>query len=55
MQSHALTIGRSIAGLSVPHHHCQEGWTDLVHLERNELTSGTTSHDTGLNLWCLLN
>lgn len=46
MQSHAraVIIGGGVAGLSALYHLCQEGWTDIVLLERNELTSGTTWH-----------
>ncbi|MEM6985351.1 MAG: FAD-dependent oxidoreductase [Pseudomonadota bacterium] len=46
MQSHArvVVIGGGIGGLSTLYHLCQEGWTDAVLLERNELTSGTTWH-----------
>ena len=40
MQSHALTIGRGIGGVSVLHH--QESWTYLAHLGLSELRSGTT-------------
>lgn len=46
MQSHArvVVIGGGIGGLSTLYHLAQEGWNDLVLLERNELTSGTTWH-----------
>jgi dimethylglycine dehydrogenase len=46
MQSHArvVVIGGGIGGLSALYHLVQEGWTDAVLLERNELTSGTTWH-----------
>ena len=46
MQSHArvVIIGGGIGGLSTLYHLTQEGWSDLVLLERNELTSGTTWH-----------
>ena len=46
MQSHArvVIIGGGIGGLSTLYHLAQEGWSDLVLLERNELTSGTTWH-----------
>ena len=33
-----------IAGCSTLYHLTQEGWTDVVLVERNELTSGTTWH-----------
>jgi len=46
MQSHArvVVIGGGIGGLSALYHLTQEGWSELVLLERNELTSGTTWH-----------
>ena len=33
-----------IAGCSTLYHLTQEGWSDAVLVERNELTSGTTWH-----------
>lgn len=46
MKSHArvVVIGGGIGGLSALYHLTKEGWTDVVLLERNELTSGTTWH-----------
>jgi dimethylglycine dehydrogenase len=46
MRSHArvVVIGGGIGGLSALYHLTQEGWSDVVLLERNELTSGTTWH-----------
>ena len=40
----AVVIGGGIAGCSTLYHLTQEGWTDVVLIERNELTSGTTWH-----------
>ncbi|QJF51643.1 FAD-dependent oxidoreductase [Roseobacter ponti] len=40
----AVVIGGGIAGCSTLYHLTREGWTDVVLLERNELTSGTTWH-----------
>ena len=37
-------IGGGIAGCSTIYHLTQEGWTDVVLIERDELTSGTTWH-----------
>ncbi len=37
-------IGGGIAGCSTLYHLCEEGWTDVVLIERDELTSGTTWH-----------
>jgi dimethylglycine dehydrogenase len=40
----AVVIGGGIAGCSALYHLTQEGWTDVVLIERDELTSGTTWH-----------
>ena len=37
-------IGGGIAGCSTLFHLTQEGWSDVVLVERDELTSGTTWH-----------
>lgn len=39
-----VVIGGGIAGCSTLYHLTQEGWDDVVLLERDELTSGTTWH-----------
>ena len=39
-----VVIGGGIAGCSALYHLTQEGWTDVVLVERDELTSGTTWH-----------
>jgi len=46
MQKHArvVVIGGGIAGCSTLYHLTQEGWSDVVLVERNDLTSGTTWH-----------
>ncbi len=43
-QTRVVVIGGGIAGCSTLYHLTQEGWNDVVLLERNELTSGTTWH-----------
>lgn len=40
----AVVIGGGIAGCSTLYHLTQEGWADVVLIERDELTSGTTWH-----------
>ncbi len=44
MKSHArvVVVGGGIGGLSALYHLTQEGWQDVVLVERDELTSGTT-------------
>ncbi len=39
-----VVIGGGIAGCSTLYHLTREGWTDIVLLERDELTSGSTWH-----------
>ena len=43
-QARVVIIGGGISGLSALYHLTLEGWNDIVLLERNELTSGTTWH-----------
>src|SRR3970040_736768 len=44
----AVVIGGGIVGCSVAYHLTKRGWRDVVLLERNRLTSGTTWHAAGL-------
>jgi 4-methylaminobutanoate oxidase (formaldehyde-forming) len=43
-----VIIGGGIAGCSVAYHLTKLGWSDVVLLERKQLTSGTTWHAAGL-------
>lgn len=43
-QTRVVVIGGGIAGCSTLYHLTQEGWSDVVLVERNDLTSGTTWH-----------
>ena len=47
-KARAVIIGGGIAGCSVAYHLAKLGWTDIVLLERKQLTSGTTWHAAGL-------
>ncbi|MGE0503097.1 MAG: FAD-dependent oxidoreductase [Rhizobiaceae bacterium] len=49
MKSHAkvVVIGGGVVGCSVLYHLARHGWTDVVLLERDELTSGSTWHAAG--------
>lgn len=43
----AVVIGGGVVGVSVLYHLAKIGWTDLVLLDKNELTSGSTWHAAG--------
>ncbi len=43
-----VVVGGGIVGCSVAYHLAKLGWSDVVLLERNTLTSGTTWHAAGL-------
>lgn len=44
----AVVIGGGIVGLSVLYHLARAGWRDVILLEKNELSSGTTWHSAAL-------
>ncbi len=46
-QAQAVVIGGGVIGCSVLYHLAKLGWTDVVLLERDELTSGSTWHAAG--------
>lgn len=46
-RARVVVIGGGIAGVSAAYHLCLRGWTDVVLLERDELTSGSTWHAAG--------
>ena len=50
LPSHAsvVIIGGGVIGCSVAYHLAELGWTDIVLLERKQLTCGTTWHAAGL-------
>src|SRR3546814_19442057 len=49
MKSHArvVVIGGGVVGCSVLYHLTKLGWTDVMLIERSELTSGSTWHAAG--------
>jgi dimethylglycine dehydrogenase len=49
MKSHAkaVVIGGGVVGCSVLYHLAKAGWTDVMLIERSELTSGSTWHAAG--------
>ncbi len=50
MKSHArvVVIGGGVVGVSTLYHLTKKGWSDVVLIERKELTSGSTWHAAGL-------
>ena len=50
MKSHvkALVVGGGTVGTSIAYHLAKAGWKDVLLLERDELTSGSTWHAAGL-------
>ena len=50
MKSHArvVVIGGGVVGVSTLYHLVKKGWSDVVLLERTELTAGSTWHAAGL-------
>ncbi len=47
-RAQVVIIGGGVIGCSVAYHLAHAGWTDVVVLERDRLTSGTTWHAAGL-------
>ncbi len=47
-KARAVIIGGGVVGCSVAYHLTKLGWTDVVLLERKQLTCGTTWHAAGL-------
>ena len=44
----AVIIGGGVGGTSIAYHLAEHGWTDVVLVDRAELTSGSTFHSAGL-------
>ncbi len=47
-QARAVVIGGGVVGVSTLYHLAKKGWSDVVLIERHELTSGSTWHAAGL-------
>ena len=43
-----VVIGGGVMGVGLLYHLVEEGWTDVVLVEKGELTSGSTWHAAGL-------
>lgn len=48
VKARVVIVGGGVLGCSVAYHLARNGWTDVVLLERKQLTSGTTWHAAGL-------
>src|SRR4249919_2226305 len=44
----AVVIGGGVGGASIAYHLAERGWTDVLLVDRSELTSGSTFHSAGL-------
>jgi len=47
-QARCVVIGGGMMGVGLLYHLAEEGWTDSLLIEKNELTSGSTWHAAGL-------
>ncbi|MDQ6883495.1 MAG: FAD-dependent oxidoreductase [Candidatus Dormibacteraeota bacterium] len=47
-RARVVIIGGGVGGTSIAYHLVKRGWTDVVLLERAQLTSGSTFHSAGL-------
>src|SRR6202789_2951061 len=47
-RARVVIVGGGVIGCSVAYHLSKLGWSDIVLLERKQLTSGTTWHAAGL-------
>src|SRR6266540_6610753 len=47
-RARSVVIGGGITGCSVAYHLARAGWTDVLLLEKGDLTSGSTCHAAGL-------
>jgi 4-methylaminobutanoate oxidase (formaldehyde-forming) len=47
-RARCVIVGGGVGGVSIAYHLAQLGWKDVVVVDRNELTSGSTFHSAGL-------
>jgi 4-methylaminobutanoate oxidase (formaldehyde-forming) len=47
-QARVVVVGGGIAGCSIAYHLARKGWTDVLLLDKGELTSGSTWHAAGM-------
>ncbi|HYF10800.1 MAG TPA: FAD-dependent oxidoreductase, partial [Actinomycetota bacterium] len=47
-EARAVVIGGGVAGASIAYHLSELGWSDVVLVDRSDLTSGSTFHSAGL-------
>lgn len=47
-QAHVIIVGGGIIGTSIAYHLAHLGWQDVLLLESDQLTCGTTWHAAGL-------
>ena len=47
-QARCVIIGGGVGGTSIAYHLAKLGWDDVVLVDRNQLTSGSTFHSAGL-------
>ncbi|HKI28031.1 MAG TPA: FAD-dependent oxidoreductase, partial [Actinomycetota bacterium] len=47
-RARVVIVGGGVAGASIAYHLAELGWSDVVLVERSELTSGSTFHSAGL-------
>ncbi len=49
-KARAVVIGGGVVGVATLYHLARKGWSDVILVERKELTSGSTWHAAGLRL-----
>src|SRR3954447_12244911 len=47
-RARVVIVGGGVGGTSIAYHLAQLGWTDVLLVERDQLTSGSTFHSAGL-------